>query len=81
LAPSRSRLSKPVILSTLISRSKGRGPGAARRPTNPDQPRRARRLGKAKAFHGVGCSAWLGIPSITTGKVKTQNHTHKTRRN
>ena len=33
LAPSRLRLSKPVILSMLISRSKGCGPGAARRPT------------------------------------------------
>jgi hypothetical protein len=30
-----------------------------RRLTKQDQPRRARRLGKATAFHGVGCSAWF----------------------
>jgi hypothetical protein len=32
----------------------------ARTPTRKDQPRRPRRLGKATAFHGVGCSVWLG---------------------
>ena len=48
LAPSRLRLSKPVILSTLISRSKGPGLGAA--PTNARaQPRRAQRGNRREA--------------------------------
>jgi hypothetical protein len=33
------------------------GPPLPGRPTKQDQPRRTRRLGKATAIHGVGCSA------------------------
>jgi len=34
--------------------------GRVSRLTKQDQPRRPRKLGKATAIHGVGCSAWLG---------------------